>query len=165
MKCVGKTVQKFALLAAVTGVVLLTGCATVEQNMAEQSKLHLIPGKEIHATGPNYEFCEVAPIYGTSMENAVADFYNPTGIDHCSPEQFAQIEKDKEKIIKEMGAREVFLNPSRHWTWDELWVYQGRSSRRRRPQGRDAARSRDGSCRKEREPVSAAPRQSGRRRR
>lgn len=124
MKCVGKTVRKFALLAAVTGAVLVTGCATVEQNMAEQSKLHLIPGKEIDATGPNYEFCEVAPIYGTSMENAVADFYNPTGIDHCSPEPFAQIEKDKEKIIKEMGAREVFLNPSRHWTWDELWVYQ-----------------------------------------
>ena len=61
---------------------------------------------------------------GTSKENAVADFYNPTGIDHCSPEQFAQIEKDKEKIIKETGAMEVFLNPSRHWTWDEFWVYE-----------------------------------------
>ncbi len=92
--------------------------------MAEQSKLHIIPGKQLHANGPNYEFCEVAPIYGTSKANAVADFYNPTGIDHCSPEQFAQIEKDKEKIIKEMGAREVFLNPSRHWTWDEFWVYE-----------------------------------------
>jgi len=124
MKFVGRTVQKLAVLAAVSGAVLLTGCATVEQNMAEQSKLHIIPGKQLHANGPNYEFCEVAPIYGTSMGNAVADFYNPTGIDHCSPEQFAQIEKDKEKIIKEMGARQVFLNPSRHWTWDEFWVYQ-----------------------------------------
>ena len=101
-------------------------CATVQENMAEQTRSHLIPGKQLHATGPNYEFCEVAPIYGTSEENAVADFYNPTGIDHCSPEQFTQIQKDKEKIIKGMGARDVFLNPSRKWTWDEFWVYEVR---------------------------------------
>src|SRR5262249_53768782 len=110
--------------------ILLAGTAgaqqalTVQQNMAEQSKKHIIPGKELHARGPNYQFCEVAPMVGTSKENAVANFYNPTGIDHCTPEQFAQIEKDKEKIIKEMGAIDVFLNPSRHWAWDEFTVYQ-----------------------------------------
>src|SRR6266487_140439 len=95
---------------------------TLDQNMAELAKQHIVPGKQLHAVGPNYEFCEVAPIVGTSMQNAVANFYNPTGVDHCSPEQFAEIEKDKEKIIKEMGAINVFLNPSRHWTWDELCV-------------------------------------------
>ena len=34
MKIVGKKVQKFAVLAAVSGALLLTGCATVEENMA-----------------------------------------------------------------------------------------------------------------------------------
>lgn len=116
--------QMFAPLAAVMAAVLLAGCNSAEQNMAEQSKQHLIPGKQIHVTGANYQFCEVAPIFGTSPENAVADFYNPTSIDHCTPEQYAQIEKDKENIKKEMGAREVFLNPTRYWTWDELWIYE-----------------------------------------
>ena len=65
---------------------LLAGCATAEQNMAEQQKLRLIPGKQIHATGPNYQFCEVGLFYGTSPENAVAVFYNPTtGTEHCTP--------------------------------------------------------------------------------
>ncbi len=124
MKSSERKAQTLATLAAAVGAVLLTGCSNAEQNMAKQSKQHLILGKQLHATGPNYQFCEVAPIYGTSKENAVADFYNPTGIDHCTPEQYAQIEKDKEKIKKEMGAREVFLNPSRYWTWDEFWVYE-----------------------------------------
>ena len=124
MKKIGMRATRIVLVAGAIAPLLLGGCATVDQNMAEQSKRHIIPGKQLHATGPNYEFCEVAPIYGTSMENAVADFYNPTGIDHCTPEQFAEIEKEKEKIIKETGARDVFLNPSRKWTWDEFWVYQ-----------------------------------------
>src|SRR5271167_791812 len=83
----------FALAAVLTA-------ALAEQNMAAQSKQHIIPGKQLHAVGPNYEFCEVAPIVGTSKENAVANFYNPTGVGHCSPEQFTQIVGDKEKIIK-----------------------------------------------------------------
>jgi hypothetical protein len=117
-----------AALAALLTVAWSTAFAqetlTVQQNMAKQSKEHIIPGKTLHAKGPNYVFCEVAPFFGTSMENAVADFYNPTGIDHCTAEQFAEIVKDKEKIIKEMGAIDVFLNPSRHWTWDEFWIYE-----------------------------------------
>jgi hypothetical protein len=129
MKCVEGLFRGLRSLAAVSAAVLVTStlaaqtAPTVEQNMAEQRK-HIIAGKQLQAKGPDYQFCEVAPIMGTSKENAVANFYNPTGIDHCSPEQFAQIEKDKEKIIKEMGAMDVFLNPSRHWTWDEFWVYE-----------------------------------------
>ena len=113
-----------ALLCFASCAALLAAAASLQQNMAEQARQHIIPGKQLHAVGPDYEFCEVAPFYGTSMENMVADFYNPTGVGHCSPEQFAQIVKDKDKIIKEMGARDVFLNPSRHWTWDEFWVYE-----------------------------------------
>ncbi len=66
MKYVGKTVQMFAGLAAVASALFVAGCATVEQNMAEQRKLHVIPGKQIHvANARGYQFCEVAPIYGT----------------------------------------------------------------------------------------------------
>jgi hypothetical protein len=100
------------------------GELTVEQNMVEQHNLNVKPGKKLTAKGPNYQFCEVAPIMGTSMENAVANFYNPTGLDHCTPEDFEKIVALKDKIIKETGAMDVFLNPSRHWTWDEFEVYE-----------------------------------------
>ena len=101
MKFAGRTVQKLAVLAAVAAVV--GGCATAEQNMAEQQKLRLVPGKQIYATGPNYQFCEVGLFYGTSEANAVAIFYNPTtGTEHCTPEQFAQIEKDKAQIYDDI---------------------------------------------------------------
>jgi hypothetical protein len=120
----------FTIGAALGGLLTLALSAafsqetlTLQQNMAEQQKKHIIPGKQLKAKGPNYEFCEVAPVMGTSPANAVANFYNPTGLDHCSPEQFAEIVKDKQNIIKETGAIDVFLNPSRHWTWDEMTVY------------------------------------------
>ncbi|WP_295448766.1 hypothetical protein [uncultured Thiodictyon sp.] len=124
MKLLGKTARRLAVLAAASAAAFIGGCATAEQNMAAQQKQHLIPGKQIQATGPNYQFCELGLFYGTSMENAVADFYNPTGIDHCTPEQFAQLEKAKAQIIKDNGARDAWLNPTRYWTWDEFWVYE-----------------------------------------
>jgi len=97
---------------------------TAEQNAAEQLKQHLIPGKTLTAKGPNYTFCEVAPVIGTTEENAVSNFYNPTGIDHCTMDDFRQIVAQKDKIIEETGAMDVFLNPSRHWTWDEFEIYE-----------------------------------------
>jgi len=97
---------------------------TAAQNMAEQHKQHLIPGKTLTAKGPNYTFCEVAPVVGTTEENAVSNFYNPTGVDHCTMEDFKQIVAQKDKIIEETGAIDVFLNPSRHWTWDEFEIYE-----------------------------------------
>ncbi|MGA7411253.1 MAG: hypothetical protein WBW33_12255 [Bryobacteraceae bacterium] len=127
MKFLVKRVRRFGVPGAISAVVLLSSAAfaqTLEENMASQAKLHIVPGKKLHAKGPNYEFCEVAPFVGTSPQNAVANFYNPTGIDHCTPEQFAEIVKNKAQIIKETGALDVFLNPSRHWTWDEFWVYE-----------------------------------------
>jgi hypothetical protein len=110
-----------ALLVA--GAVAAQQALTIEQNMDLQKK-RVVAGKVLNAKGPNYEFCEVGTIMGTSKENAVVNAYNPTGIDHCSPAQAAEIAKDKEKIKKEMGAMDVVVNPSRHWTWDEFSVYQ-----------------------------------------
>jgi hypothetical protein len=57
-----------AVLTVVSGVAFAQGTQTAEQNMAAQSKQHIIPGKQLHAVGPNYEFCEAAPIVGTSKE-------------------------------------------------------------------------------------------------
>jgi hypothetical protein len=123
------TFSAFMVVAVFVGDLFLTGSAraeelTVQQNMDEQKKMHIIPGKTLTAKGPNYQFCEVAPIHGTTKENAVADFYNPTGIDHCTPEDFEKIVALKDQIIKETGAIDVFLNPSRHWTWDEFEVFE-----------------------------------------
>jgi hypothetical protein len=126
---VRKTVRKFAILAAVSCAAFLTGCATLDQNMAASRKEHLVPGKQIHLTkqGNNFEFCEVALINGTSKSNAIADFYNSTGTDICTPERFAGL--DKGKIIKETGSREAFLNPSRTWMFDKFDVYENGAER------------------------------------
>ena len=122
-----KASRKIAILAAAgISVAFVTGAValTADENMVQQQKEHVVPGKQLKAKRPNYEFCEVGVIVGASPENAVVNFYNPTGVDHCSPEQFAQIVKDKEKITKDMGALNLFLNPSRHWTWDEFSVFE-----------------------------------------
>ena len=77
-----KSVCCLALSAA-----FLTGCANLEDNMAASKKANLVPGKEIHVTkqGDNFVFCEVALITGTTKSNAIADFYNSTGTDICTP--------------------------------------------------------------------------------
>ena len=122
MEYLGKTARRIGVLAAVSGAVLLSGCNTAEQNMEASRKKNLVPGKQLSvaAEGDNLVFCEVALITGTSKANAIADFYNSTGTDICTPEKFAGL--DKEQIKKETGAREVFLNPSRRWTFDQLDV-------------------------------------------
>jgi hypothetical protein len=124
MNIIGKKVQKFAMLVAVSGALLVAGCATLEENMAASKKANLVPGKQLSvaAEGDKLVFCEVALITGTSKANAIADFYNSTGTDICTPERFAGL--DKAKIKEETGAREVFLNPSRRWTFDQLDVYE-----------------------------------------
>lgn len=117
------------IVTAVLSAFFATGYAgaeqmTAEQNMEKQRKQHLISGKTLKAKGPNYQFCEVAPIMGTTKENAVANFYNPTGIAHCTAEDFEKIVAQKDQIIKDAGAIDVFLNPSRYWTWDEFEIYE-----------------------------------------
>ena len=124
MENVRKTTRKIAVLAVLSGAVLLCGCNTAEQNMDASRKKNLVPGKQLHVTaeGDNLVFCEVALITGTSKANAIADFYNSTGTDICTPEKFAAL--DKAQILKETGAREVFLNPSRRWMFYQLDVFE-----------------------------------------
>ena len=124
MKFINKIIQKATLITAILGTVFVSGCATIDQNMAASRKANLVPGKQLHVAdqGDSLVFCEVALITGTSKANAIADFYNSTGTDICTPVKFAGL--DKAQIIKETGAREVFLNPSRRWTFDQLDVYE-----------------------------------------
>ena len=90
MKFAARKFQNFAVLAAVLCAVLLSGCAKLEDNMAASRKEHLVPGKQIHLDNMRgYQFCEVALITGTTKSNAIADFYNSTGTDDCTPERFA----------------------------------------------------------------------------
>jgi hypothetical protein len=124
MKHIEKSARKLAWLAAVATAALASGCASLEENMAASKKANLVPGKQLSvaAEGDKLVFCEVALITGTSTANAIADFYNSTGTDICTPEKFARL--DKEKIKAETGAKEVFLNPSRRWTFDQLDVFE-----------------------------------------
>ena len=118
------TVRRMAALAVVMAAAVVSGCASLDDNMAASRKEHLVSGKQLHVVneGDNLVFCEVALITGTSKANAIADFYNSTGTDVCTPEKFAAL--DKAQILKETGAREVFLNPSRRWMFDVLDVYE-----------------------------------------
>jgi hypothetical protein len=124
MKQIAGSARKIALLAVVAAGALVSACATVEENMAASKKANLVPGKQLSvaAEGDRLVFCEVALITGTSKANAIADFYNSTGTDICTPEKFAGL--DKAKIKEETGAKEVFLNPSRRWTFDQLDVFE-----------------------------------------
>ena len=67
--------------------------------MAASSKEHLVPGKQLSvaAEGDKLVFCEVALITGTSKANAIADFYNSTGTDNCTPEKFAGLDKAEDQ--------------------------------------------------------------------
>ena len=113
-----------ALAVVAAAGALLAGCATLDQNMAASRKANLVPGKQLRVVdkGDNLVFCEVALITGTSKANAIADFYNSTGTDVCTPEKFATL--NKAQILEQTGARDAFLNPSRRWMFDELDVYE-----------------------------------------
>ena len=96
---------------------------TAQQNMERSHQEHWIRGKQIsmdHMRG--HRFAEVALFTGTSKENAVADFYNSTGVDDPAPSRFATLDKDK--ITQEHKALGVFLNPPRYWMFDEFRVFE-----------------------------------------
>jgi len=97
----------------------LAGCASLQENVAASRKEHIIPGKTTQIKDMHfYRFCEVALITGTSMGNAVANFYNTTGASDPTPEQFAKLDADK--LAKQFHARKVHLNPVRWWTFNEI---------------------------------------------
>ena len=96
---------------------------TAQQNMDLSRQKHLIPGREIHMKDMRaYRFSEVGLITGTTQENAVANIWNTTGVFDPTPEQFATL--DPEVLAKETGAAKVWLNPVRHWMFDELDVWE-----------------------------------------
>ena len=96
---------------------------TAQQNMERSHKAHWIPGKRISMDNMRgHRFAEVALFTGTSEENAVADFYNSTGVDDPTPARFAALDKDK--LAQEHQALGVFLNPPRYWMFDQFRVFE-----------------------------------------
>jgi hypothetical protein len=101
---------------------------TLEENRAAARQKHVVPGKVVHLTGTRgYRFAEVALITGTTKENAIAEFYNSTGVDDPTPERFAKLNADQ--LAKETGSMSIFLNPPRHWMHDEFWCYEAGNER------------------------------------
>ena len=96
---------------------------TAQQNMDSSHKEHWIPDRKIsmdHMRG--HRFAEVALFTGTSPENAVADFYNSTGVDDPTLSRFAKL--NQEELAKENQAIGAFLNPPRYWMFDEFRVFE-----------------------------------------
>jgi len=117
---IAKNLKTATPLLCLAAGALLTGCASLQENMDVARKEHLVPGKQIHMTNFRpHRFCEVALINGTSKGNAIAEFYNSTGVDDPTPERFAAL--DEKKLAKENHARKAFCNPVRYWMMDEFW--------------------------------------------
>jgi len=131
MKFEGKVVQKVTLLAAILGTFLFGGCATPDQNMAASLKEYVVPGKEMHvADMNNYPFCEIGLITGTSPSNAVLNIWNSTSVGDCPPDKFDPILANEGSQIKQAtGVRKVWLNPRRHWTFNEIRAYEAGNER------------------------------------
>ena len=69
---------------------------TAQQNMERSHEAHWIPDKKLSLNDMRgYRFAEVALFTGTSQENAVADFYNSTGVDDPTPSRFAVLDQKK----------------------------------------------------------------------
>jgi hypothetical protein len=103
-----------AVLAAVSAVVPITA----------QSKLRpgAIQGKQVHNDQTrDYAFCEIVPIVGKAPK-VLAEFYNSTNASDCPSAAFDAI--DTKKLAASLGAQKVWMNPRRHWTFDELWVFK-----------------------------------------
>ena len=81
MKHFASTVRNMAILGAVSAAAFISGCATLEQNMAASEKQYVVPGKVMHvADMNNYPFCEIGLITGTSESNAVLNIWNTTSV-------------------------------------------------------------------------------------
>lgn len=95
--------------------------ASLEQNLAAARDQHLVPGREIHLQDMRgYRFCEVALIAGTSQDNAIANIWNTTGACDPTPELFDALDADA--IARDNGALRAWINPVRHWMFDQLDV-------------------------------------------
>ena len=106
----------------------MNATATAQQNMEHSHEAHWIKDKKLSLKDMRgYRYAEVALFSGTSEENAIADFYNSTGVDDPTPSRFATLNQDK--IAKENEAIGVFLNPPRYWMLDELRLFEAGDDR------------------------------------
>jgi len=95
--------------------------ASLEQNLTAARDQHLVPGREIHLQDMRgYRFCEVALIAGTSEDNAIANIWNTTGACDPTPELLDALDADA--IARDNGALRAWINPVRHWMFDQLDV-------------------------------------------
>jgi hypothetical protein len=96
---------------------------TASQNMDRSHQEHWIPDKTLSMENMHgYRYAEVALFTGTSQENAIADFYNSTGVDDPTPSRFATLDQDE--IVKDNEALGAFLNPPRYWMPDEIRIFE-----------------------------------------
>ena len=102
--------------------------ASLEQSMTAARQEHLVPGREIHMQDMRgYRFCEVGLITGASQDNAIANIWNTTGTCDPTPEQFDAL--DAATIARDNEALGAWLNPVRHWMFDQLDVREAGDDR------------------------------------
>ncbi len=78
-----------------------------------------IQGKDLHVTDMrNMPFCEIEVVAGFPP---LVNFENTTGASDCPPDKFDAI--DTKELTKAIGADWIILNPRRHWTMDQAWLY------------------------------------------
>jgi len=113
--------------AALSGLSALAVAAGLMGGVAqaEDLKAKPVPGKMIHVENShNYPFCELGLVLGTSAEDAVAHIWNSTGASDCPPQYMDPIVAAGPKALaKKWGALAGWINPRRHWMFDEFWIY------------------------------------------
>jgi hypothetical protein len=78
-----------------------------------------IQGKDLHVTDMrNMPFCEIEVVAGFPP---LVNFENTTGASDCPPDKFDAI--NSRELAKAIGAEWIILNPRRHWTMDQAWLY------------------------------------------
>jgi hypothetical protein len=78
-----------------------------------------IEGKDLHiADMRNMPFCEIEVVAGFPP---LVNFENTTGASDCPPDKFDAIYT--KELTKAIGAEWIILNPRRHWTMDQAWLY------------------------------------------
>jgi hypothetical protein len=102
--------------------------SSIEQSLTAARSEHLVPGREIHLQDVRgRRFGEVALITGGGQDDAIANIWNTTGACDPAPEQFDALDADA--IARENGAMRAWLNPVRHWMFDQLDVTEAGDNR------------------------------------
>ena len=95
-------------------------CAVASAEAETLAPTKATPGKELHVTDTrNMPFCEIEVVAGFPP---LVNFENTTGASDCPPDKFDAI--DTKALTNAIGADWIILNPRRHWTMDEVWLFQ-----------------------------------------